>query len=418
MIKKLLPISVFVLLLVIILLLGLQSMMNKGKQTGVSVTPTLIQGQYGSNRTSQTNSQAPAGSQNESYYRNVVSVRPTTDPALTQTPEGLFQNRQVLNEVRGLLPVVNNDFSAEYSSSLEKIIISKKTDNADTAINAWVTNNSIQDIVNNKDLAIVTTDSLDAYENKNISPEKLQQKQQIQSIVGFFNVLMSPLVIPSTTLSPIPSATPVPSASPVPKPTIKASTNTPKTDSGISGAPSGKYVYYSQCDGKFDNYPLPGGCNICKAGCGPTTVAMIEASYLDSSKTPASIVDDMKSKNMSIGCSGSGVYDMQTLIQSAQLTVSDYIIPKEGKLLAKDVVDDFKGYLQNGWTIFVLANFLPNGGGHYFWVTDVASNGDILAYDPYYGRFSARPFNENGYNPNKYSPPPPYYRYAFAVKKK
>ena len=91
--------------------------------------------------------------------------------------------------------------------------------------------------------------------------------------------------------------------------------------------------------------------------------------------------------------------------------MSSYIIPNEGRLQAKDVADDFRGYINNGWTIFVLANFRTDGGGHYFWVTEVTDNDEILAYDPYYGRSQPAPFNENKYNPA------PYYRYAFAIKK-
>jgi hypothetical protein len=124
------------------------------------------------------------------------------------------------------------------------------------------------------------------------------------------------------------------------------------------------------------------------------------------------MVDEMKAKGMSIGCGGSGIYDLKTLIASKGLAVSDFIIPSEKGLEAKEVVSDFRKYLNSGWTLFILANFKPDGGGHYFWVTDVTSDGKILSYDPYYGRLTSPPFNENQYSPA------PYYRYAFAVKKK
>ena len=74
-------------------------------------------------------------------------------------------------------------------------------------------------------------------------------------------------------------------------------------------------------------------------------------------------------------------------------------------------MNDITGYIKSGWTIFVLANFKVNGGGHYFWVTGVTDMGGILAYDPYYGKQQVPPINENRYAPV------PYYRYAFAVKK-
>jgi hypothetical protein len=80
-----------------------------------------------------------------------------------------------------------------------------------------------------------------------------------------------------------------------------------------------------------------------------------------------------------------------------------------GHVQADEVVSDFKNYIKGGWTLFVLADH--NYGGHFFWVTDVSTDGKVLAYDPAYGSGRPTPFNENQYDPR------PYYKYAFGVKK-
>lgn len=139
---------------------------------------------------------------------------------------------------------------------------------------------------------------------------------------------------------------------------------------------------------------------------------MILASYIDKSLTPPKVINMLDKSGVRMGCYGSYISELYSYLEGrGDLKVSDFIIPNEQSLQAKDVADDFRGYVKNGWTIFVLANFKTNGGGHYFWVTDVSENGEILAYDPYYGKQQPAPFNENKYNPA------PYYRYAFAVKK-
>ena len=386
MIKKILPISVFVLLVVIIVLLGLQNLTKKNSsQIPTVITPKLVKG--------------------EGYYRNIVNTREKKSPLTPQTPEEIFQNTQVMNEVRAILPVTTEDFDVEYSGYLDKIIISKKTEKADKAVEIWVAQNGFADIVKNNAIFVETTDPVEIYEDANMAPEKKAEKIKIKSMVDFFSILMSPLTVPSITIT----VPPTPTITPEPEPTKKVSITSPPKP------PAGNYVYYPQCGGPYDEYLLPiqngtGGkkCTICSAGCGPTTASMILSSYVDSSLTPPKVVDAMGKAGVDISCNGSGMYELYDYMGKVSgIKVSSLL--SLGHAEAKEVVGDFRGYIKGGWTLFVLADC--KYGGHYFWVTDVTDDGNILAYDPAYGVGKPTPFNENQYDPH------PYYIYAFAVKK-
>lgn len=180
--------------------------------------------------------------------------------------------------------------------------------------------------------------------------------------------------------------------------------------------PSTGKVYYSQCSssysqGSWGNIPLPGGCNVCQAGCGPTTVAMILAYYINHSHNPQTVVNDYRTVGYELDCGGSSYYDAKALLERNGLTTSPYIINYDyGQGVSiNQVVNKFRSYIGAGSTIFVLADFAA--GGHYFWIVDIDSSGHVWAYDPYYGRWQLPPFDEN----SKY--PYPKYRTAFAVSK-
>ena len=136
---------------------------------------------------------------------------------------------------------------------------------------------------------------------------------------------------------------------------------------------------------------------------------MIASYYLDSQYNPQFIVNQYKSKGYYLGCSGSSYYDAKTLLQNYGLKTTDFIYFNLES--ADKVVDDLKKYFNAGWTFFTLANFKENGGGHFFWITNIDSQRNIWAYDPYYGRFQTPPINQN----SRY--PFPKYRVVFGVKK-
>lgn len=201
------------------------------------------------------------------------------------------------------------------------------------------------------------------------------------------------------------------SLSPYPQPSFPSSPQTSGANfSQINYAPPQTqypYIYYPQRDGPFDKYPLPGGCTIRQAGCGPTTVAMIVASYKDKSVNPITIVNQYGSR---VGCQGSSYLDAMRILRSYGLNVGSIIFSTgyyNGKK-ADEIAPELKKYLNAGKTIFALANFRADGGGHYFWIIDIDEKNNLWSFDPWYGRYQV-PYNQN----SRY--PYPLYRLAFSV---
>ncbi len=184
--------------------------------------------------------------------------------------------------------------------------------------------------------------------------------------------------------------------------------NQPSTFNPISS----DFIYYSQCNGDYDNYPLPNGCNICKAGCGQTTVAMILSSYIDRQFTPSAVADSYKQNGFTAGCKGSTVGDAQQILQMNGLKTTDIIY--YGDSSVGETTEDLKSYLKAGWTMYMLAKFCPKGCGHFFWIVDIDKDNNIWTYDPGYGNIDGKkivPLNETTLNPAAR------YYVAFGVKK-
>jgi hypothetical protein len=137
---------------------------------------------------------------------------------------------------------------------------------------------------------------------------------------------------------------------------------------------------------------------------------MILSSYVDTKYDPPEVVDIYKS--IGGAACGTGMGYAKSVLSSHGVKTSDYIIPYTGQEHSIDEVrDELQEYIDNGWTIFVLAWYKPNqGGGHYFWLTDIDDKGNALAFDPYYGMDQTPPINENV----RY--PMPKYAAAFGVK--
>jgi len=388
MIKKILPISIFVLLVVVIVLLGLQSMLNKNRaQQSASVKPTLYQGKTGSSLSLSGDDSQKAKTAHISYITE--------------------------EQFKGVLPVYAPDFSLEYSGRLQKYVLTTQTEEGKNSYDEWLNQNpsylpflSAQQVIIAKQTVKELHKALDFSEKNKLTPEQ----KAIKDTTIMTSMVEMLINFPQTFIQSINSAPDI-GISPTTQPSI-APSPTPKKQTSLDPIPSKTYTYYSQCSGPYDDLPLPEGCTICDAGCGPTSVAMILSSYIDKSLTPPKTISIMKSKGVRIGCFGSYISEIYSYLKGrGDLKVSDYIIPSEKGLTAKEIAKDFSGYTKSGWTIFVLANFKTDGGGHYFWVTDVSTDGNILAYDPYYGKQQTPPISENKYTPA------PYYRYAFAIKK-
>ena len=174
-------------------------------------------------------------------------------------------------------------------------------------------------------------------------------------------------------------------------------------------------VYYPQCGPEYGNQPLPSGCTLCKAGCGPTTVAMILSSYVGRDFTPKKVVDLYRTKGFSLGCNGSRLSDAKVILEeNGVLTTNLMFYPK---VAANDIdlTSDLRNYIKRGgWTMFALGDFsYPDPSCtkcHFFWIVDIDESNNIFAYDPYYGIFQI-PYNEN-------SNPILRYKIMFGVKKK
>jgi len=316
------------------------------------------------------------------------------------------------DELQKKLPIIAPDFTLDYSNRMNKYVVTVPNDEATNSYNDWIDQNpsysnelQTQNVIVAKQSMKELHEALDVANKTKLSPEQQAKKDAaalntiVETLMNIPQLLLNANPIVNTT-SPVQT----PNQSPTPKQQTKKTSQ--------PSQPSIGYTYYSQCSGPYDSNPLPNGCTVCEAGCGPTSVAMILSSYIDKSLTPPKTIDLMNKAGVRIGCYGSYISEIYSYLSTrGDLKVSDYIIPREQGLTAKEVAKDLQGYTKSGWTVFVLANFKTDGGGHYFWVTDVNDSGDILAYDPYYGKQQTPPINENRYTPA------PYYRYAFAVKK-
>lgn len=223
-------------------------------------------------------------------------------------------------------------------------------------------------------------------------------KDYAKILIDFINLFLRGLGGESGGEEPLPTGFPGPTG---PLPTIP----------NITPIISGNYVYYSQCEPpSVGNYPLPDGCTICKAGCGPTTVAMILSSFIDLIYNPPKMVNIYKNKAYYAGCDGTSYSDAQKVLQSYGMKTTSSLFWYPSGVKAEEVAQDMKNYIDGGWTVFALANFCDGGCGHFFWVVDV-EQGQIFAFDSYYGRNKPKPLNENTFYPL------PKYRAAFAVKR-
>jgi len=350
---------------------------------------------------------APAQSQTKTV--NTSSTDYSVDPSIATTVEPVIQQK---------LPYENDDFRIEYDEEYDMVIATEKTPQASQKIDQWLANNNLTGIKNNEEIYFIDDSQV---ENSSIISNTENNTQVLIDLLSILSNFASNTGQSTTATSPSElgagrKPTPTPSKKPKKKPKKKKLTPTPtstskKKDNTPTIAPkaSGDKVYYAQCGGSYDNYPLPSGCTVCQAGCGPTTVSMIVASYADKSVNPQTMVDLYQKKGYYLGCSGSGYTDAKNALTSYGIKTTDYLIYSSETI--DQVASDLKNYIDTGWTIFALANYCDSGCGHFFWITDVSANNDTWAYDPYYGRLQQPPYNEK----SRY--PFPKYRVAFGVKK-
>jgi len=327
------------------------------------------------------------------------------------------QGKKIPPDIQSKLPYKGNKFSLDYSTSLGKLIVSTQSQEGikefknwlkkqDKAIAGLVEKNPHLTIFTDKPISDVRKEVYEEGEKrkkKNGPPAPISEERyraiQIESLKGILKDVLSfgdmTNLSPTAKLSP---ATPSPSKLIIPLKEKKLI--------------SDKFIYYSQC-GPYAGISLSTNCNLCQAGCGQTTSAMILSSFINPSFNPQTVVKIYKKRHYENGCQGSSFWQAQELFKSFNLKTTDLIFyfDRYHPAKAEEVINDIKNYVKNGWTLFTLANFKDNGqGGHYFWIVDVDQDNHIIAYDAYYGRYLI-PFNENLYYPF------PKYRVAFGVKK-
>ncbi len=287
-----------------------------------------------------------------------------------------------------ILPMETTDFKLQYSPKLDKIVIEKKTPQAEKEFVNWAKQSQFTQLVNNPDMTLI----IDQGNNPGDSNPAIEC---LDAFLKFGKGNGSVTGQGNSPISNINSLTPTSLA-----PT-EVSTQKNKLQSTIS------YTYFAQC-GEFGDLSLPDGCTFCNAGCGPATVSMIASSYLGAKYDPKFIVNLYDTNGYVLGCDGSRYQEAHELLRSLGLKTTDYLVFDLEK--SETVIPDLKKYWNSGWTFFTLANFCEGGCGHYFWITDIDNEGNIWAYDPAYGRYEI-PYNEN----SRY--PFPLYRLAFGVKK-
>ena len=289
-------------------------------------------------------------------------------------------------------PIETLDFKAAYVPTLNKIVVEKKTPQAEAMFDQWVDQNQLNEAISeiggkknilftNEKIIPTPSDSIHKLENK--VKDFFQLMDDLNSIGKGSSTNQSPAI-----------------NNPTPVSNNQSPSQSPATNNQ-------SLTYYAQC-GDQGSLPLPDGGTLCSAGCGPTTVAMISSSYMDKKYDPKTVVGLYKSNDYLLGNDGSRYSDAHELLKSLGLKTTDYLVFDLEK--ADTVVPQLRKYLNAGWTFFTLASFCEKGCGHYFWITDIDSKGNIFAYDPAYGRYQI-PYNEN----SRY--PYPLYRLAFGVKR-
>ncbi len=383
--KKYLAVAVGILGLLLVIIMIIQGMASR-RNTPSSVYPSpTLDPRSSSSRSGQNSSYIPGSGQYES-------------PADANLPTGEgAESKKEMEELQTMLPIETEDYSVEYAPNIDRIVMTRKNPEADQIFNDWLIENGYPYVVNNPDAVIYSDKSMEEVQTPYSSPAPEKRMQQIYDVIDilFNQPTLMPTKLPNQARSSSSSSSTSRSSS-------SSSSRTPKEYGG--------YVYYSQCHGPYDNYPLAAGCTVCDAGCGPTTVAMILSSFVDTKYDPPEVVDIYKS--IGGAACGTGMGYAKSVLSSHGIKTSDYIIPYTGQEHGIDEVrDDLREYIDNGWTIFVLAWYKPNqGGGHYFWLTDIDEKGNALAFDPYYGMDQTPPINENV----RY--PMPKYAAAFGVK--
>lgn len=323
-----------------------------------------------------------------------VSPTPTTVPINTGVSDGGSNNADLLNAAKALGPYESDSFKYGYSEEQNRMIVTEKTSLAGAEFKKWIAENGLAELAENTDLVIFVDANGNIIKTLGTAAGYSHGEKQVQNFFDIFRSF-SNFGKGLANISPVP--------------TIDIGQNNGNSSSGGNNNSGvlGEGTYFGQCQ-QYANVPLPDGCNLCKAGCGPTTAAMILSHYLGENYNPERVVSIYEERGYYLGCDGSSYANAKSLFESLGLKTTSYL--GYSNATANEVAPDFKKYIDSGWTIFTLANYCDKGCGHFFWITDVDEDNNIYAFDPYYGQGKSPPINEN----SRY--PFPKYRIAFGVK--
>lgn len=150
-------------------------------------------------------------------------------------------------------------------------------------------------------------------------------------------------------------------------------------DSGAGSSISGDFIYYSQSDEKWSSKPYTSLTTIGRGGCGPTSLAMIVATLIDSSVTPVEVAD-VGAKNDSV-LEGEGTVHAKLLEPAAQKWGFTYTN------LGGQALDAAIDVINRGGLVYMSgtgpAPFTDSG--HVVVMRGVTSSGEIIIADPYGG---------------------------------
>lgn len=348
------------------------------------ITLTVIVTRFIQMRTGSSQITPITYNQNPSFNLHSGTVSPTNQPQ---------------HSIKGFVPISTNDFSVYYSSEINKYIIDKYSPDANKKIYDWAIQNNIVSLLNNPDIflihdAIILKSNLIPSTSSSQSAQTLYTDNTVatnlKTLNDFLKIILNfqsiNLDFSNQFIAQNITTTPNISSSPI---------------------PPQNFSYYSQCTEPYRNYPLPGGCSVCSAGCGPTAVAMILSSYVDQNYTPNAVVESYRQKGLQLGCGGSSYDSALSMLRQSGLKTTDPIF--YNYVTSETLVPDLKDYIQNGWTFFTLVN--NQGYGHFIWITNIDQSNHIWAYDSYYGSQNSHPIDENAFYPY------PKYRIVIGVKK-
>ena len=131
-------------------------------------------------------------------------------------------------------------------------------------------------------------------------------------------------------------------------------------------------VYYSQLDERWANIMYGSSSTIGKAGCGPTSMAIVISTLLGEAHDPLELAKWSVANKQR--CEGSGSY--HTLIPTASAA---WGLSCKGNLSGQDIVD---ALADGKLVVVIMAKGHFTKGGHFIVLRGVTSNGKILVADP------------------------------------